>query len=315
MSDKDFQEKLEANRTAALYGGWLHKYQHIERLGSPEVEGLLDGIVTVQTKIDGANMTIAWDEEKGLIIASRNQAISIGGNPPVGFNGAVEYILARPAYEEIVRHDGMTIRGEWLIRHSIAYAKENLHKFWVFDIQCGSDGLYLPPEDYEDMLIELLYIPVIAVLDHPTVDQIVALVPGPDTFGAEQKEGVVVKRYDFKNQWGHTVWGKVVAADFKEKNKLAFGAGKKDGPELRFAAEVTDDDVLKVIHKIEEDHPATVRDMSQVLGRVYYDAFTDRMWKFIQKERVKEFNFETARRLVESKTREIALDYFNGVER
>jgi hypothetical protein len=313
VSDKTFQAALKANREASLYGGWLTKYQHIERLGSPEVEGLLDGIVTVQTKIDGANLTVAWDNEKGLIIASRNQAISVGGVPSVGFNGAVEYVLANHRFEEIVRH-GYIIRAEHLVRHSISYTKENMGKPWVFDVQQMVDGAYLEPMEYEQMFdgYGISFIPVLAILDHPTVDDIVALVPGPDTFGAQQKEGVVVKRYNFVNQWGHTVWAKLVAADFKEKNKLAFGAGKKDGPEMRFAATVTDEDVMKVIHLVNEQHPATVRDMSQVLGMVWHDAFVDRLWRFVQKDKVQAFDFGTARRLVESKTREIALTYFNG---
>ena len=37
------------------------KYQHIERLGTDETEGILDGLVYVFPKIDGTNGSIWWE--------------------------------------------------------------------------------------------------------------------------------------------------------------------------------------------------------------------------------------------------------------
>jgi hypothetical protein len=175
---------------------------------------------------------------------------------------------------------------------------------------------YVEPRLYTPILEEwgIPYIPTLTTLNYPTPEVLAALVPGPDAFGADQKEGVVVKRYDFTNRWGKTVWAKLVAADFKEKNKLAFGATKHDAPELRFAATVTDEAVMKVIHKIADERGAcTVKQMGEVLGRLWYDAFTDNLWAFVKKEKVGAFNFSEARRLVEAKARTVALDYFNGM--
>jgi hypothetical protein len=190
-----------------------------------------------------------------------------------------------------------------------------MKQLWVFDVEY-EPGKYATPEQYNywcDMR-SIPYIPTLTTIDHPTPEDLAAFVPGPDTFGADQKEGVVVKRYGFVNRWGRTVWAKLVAADFKEKNKLAFGATKNDPVELRFAATVTDEAVMKVIYKIADERGGcTVRQMGEVLGRVWYDAFTDNLWAFVKKEKPGAFNFNEARRLVETKARTVALDHFNGM--
>lgn len=319
MNQQEFQEHLTEQRSKPLYGDWLTKYQHVERLGSPEVEGLLDGVVTVQTKIDGANLTVAWDRDAGdFIIASRNHAIYHDGEIVEGFNGAVEYVKANAAgFQHITQDLGWILRGEWLVRHSVNYAPDKMKKLYIFDVQQTDDDLaYVEPRLYIPILDDwrIPYIPTLITIDHPTPERLAALVPGPDTFGADQKEGVVVKRYGFVNRWGKTVWAKLVAADFKEKNKLAFGATKNDPVELRFAATVTDEAVMKVICKIADERGAcTVRQMGEVLGRVWYDAFTDNLWAFVKKEKPGAFNFNEARRLVETKARTVALDHFNGM--
>jgi hypothetical protein len=319
MGNAEFQEMLTENRHKPLYGDWLTKYQHVERLGSPEVEGLLDGVVTVQTKIDGANLTVAWDHDADdFVIASRNHAIYHDGEVLEGFNGAVEYVKSNAgAFQHITQDLGWILRGEWLVRHSVNYAADKMKKLYVFDVQEIDDGMsYVEPRLYIPILEEwsIPYIPTLTMLDHPTPEVLAALVLGPDTFGAEQKEGVVVKRYGFVNRWGRTVWAKLVAADFKEKNKLAFGATKNDPVELRFAATVTDEAVMKVIHKIADERGVcTVKQMGEVLGRLWYDVFMDNLWAFVKKEKVTTFNFNEARRLVETKARTVALDYFNGM--
>ncbi len=315
MKQEEFNAKLEMSRSAPLWG-WLPKYQHIERMGSDEVDGLLDGEVYVQTKIDGANATVAWDVDAGLVIATRNRAISIGGKPETGMRGLVEYVLGHPGFERVASQ-GYILRGEWLIKHSIAYGKDAWNHLYVFDVQRVDDGAYLTPEEYGRILEDhaIRYVPVIARFSRPSMEALTSLVSGPDAFGAEQKEGVVVKRPGFVNRYGRVTWGKIVAADFKEKNRLAFGASKADAPEMRFAAgAVSTDSVMKLIHKIEDakGQPANVRDMAQVIGRAWHEAFSEELWDFVNRERVREFNFGEARRLVEAKTREIALAHFNG---
>lgn len=312
MGDDYIKEKREA----ALYGGWLAKYQHVERLGNEEVEGLLDGDVVIQTKLDGANLTVAWDAEKGLLIASRNQCVSVGGHPANGFNGAVEYVIDHPGITKLVR-GGLTLRGEWLVRHSINYSKEFFKRLYIFDVQTH-DGEYLKPAIYSSLLDQenILYIKPLAILQNPKPEDLVPYVQGQDEFGSQQKEGIVIKRYDFKNKFGRTVWAKLVSEDFREKNKLMFTPNRFDAIELHFASEfVTPEIVHKVIHKIsdQEGRPAKIQDMPKILGIVYYDAFKEELWDFVKANKVNKFDFREMRRLVEHKTRDIALAYFNGI--
>ena len=51
------------------------KYQHIERLGTSEVEGILDGKVYLFYKIDGTNSCIFLKGENELGFGSRNREI------------------------------------------------------------------------------------------------------------------------------------------------------------------------------------------------------------------------------------------------
>jgi len=313
---------MDPRTEGALYGG-LHRYQHIERLGHDEVQGLLDsGGIVVQEKLDGANATVAMVDGK-LIVASRNQALSINGDPSTGFRGLVEYVLLRrAAIESVLRTwDGWTLRGEWLVNHSLAYDKDAYGALYIFDVQDAA-GNYIHPDDYTELLraAGLKVVPEIARFEVPTdVARLTELVTTtPSALGASHIEGIVVKRYDFRNQYGRATWGKVVHADFKVKNSLSFGPTKHDPSEIALAALITPAEVRKLIDKIGDERgtPADVRDMMQVLGRTYHDLIEDYLWDMIARPRQGKstIDFHALKKLVEQKTRGIALNIFNGVE-
>jgi len=316
MNTEKFQAKLAEYRGHPLCAD-IPKYQHVSRLTNDETEGLLDGDVIVQTKIDGANLTVAWTKEKGSIIASRNNAKSVGGEPKNGFKGAVEYCLGHTGL--MILSKQYILRGEWLVRHSMNYPKEYMQHFYVFDVQRYKDHSYVHPDEYIPLLekYDIKYIPVLAKLSNPTMDELVKLSEGPDEFGAEQKEGIVIKRYDYINKYGRVQWGKIVHEDFQVKNKLAFRPKNTDDITIKFASEtVTQHLVLKVIAKIKAEDPnndITIKRMPQIMGLVWYDVFTEELWNFTKKYKVKEFNFYAAKKLVDTATREIALAYFNGI--
>lgn len=316
MNNEKFQIKLEEYRNQPICAN-ISKYQHVSRLTNDETEGILNGDVIIQTKIDGANLTIAYDSSKGHIIASRNSAKSVGGEPKSGFRGAVEYCLGHTGLMSLSKQ--YILRGEWLVRHSMNYPKEYMQHFYVFDVQRYEDHSYLHPDEYIPLLIknEIKYIPILAKLSNPTMDELTKLAKGPDEFGAEQKEGIVIKRYTFVNKYGRTQWGKIVNEGFQVKNKLAFKPKNADGFEIKFASEtVTEHLVLKVISKIKAEDPnnnIVIRQMPQILGLVWYDVFTEELWNFVKKNKVSDFNFYETKKLVNTATRELALAYFNGI--
>lgn len=293
----------------------IPRYQHIERLGHTEVKGILDGTIHIQTKIDGANLTVWCDKELGVIVASRNRVQSLAGVPSTGFNGAIQYVYNHPGIIKLTKK--YILRGEWLTKHTIRYPKEFMNKFYVFDVQEYDTFNYVPYDVYKDELISngIDFIKISHVLDHPTPEELIPLMEGPDEFGIKQKEGIVIKNYNFVNQYNRIKWAKLVSKEFKEKNKIVFGGGKRESKELRFVAEtVSRHIVLKTIHKIIEVNGSTsIKDMRQVLGRVWYDVFNEELWEFVKKHKVKDFNFGIAQIYVTRKTREIALDYYNGL--
>jgi len=307
------------NEPTYLYGNWLTKYQHIERLGNEDCEGLLEGEVIVQEKLDGANLTVAYDQEKGLIIASRNNVISVGGSAVSGFNGAIEYILSHPSLSEYLRQEsskGQILRGEWLVKHSLNYSKEHYSKFYLFDIQC--EGVYFE-HDVVKRVADFWNIPAIPIdahLTNPKLEDLLQYVNAPSQYGATHREGIVVKRHDFRNRWGRATWGKLISADFQEKHKLAMGACRHDPIELKFAAEfATSEFVLKTIHQIEDTvgRKLVITDMPRVLGQTWNILFQEELWGFVKHEHLPTINFRSLRSLVEKAAREHALAYFNGV--
>ena len=317
MNNEEFQEKL--NDRGNYYPLCdIPKYQHVSRLTNSETEGLLEGDVVVQTKIDGANLTVAWTEEKGHIIASRNNVISLNNEPMEGFRGAIQYCLGHIGL--MVLSKDYILRGEWLVRHSMNYPKEYMQHFYVFDVQrYDKDHSYVHPDEYIPLLEKygIKYIPVLAQLTNPSMEELAKLAEGPDEFGAEQKEGIVIKNYNWINKYGRIQWGKIVNETFQIKNKLAFKPRKTDDDSIKFASEtVSKELVLKVIAKIKSEDPnndITIKKMPHIMGLVWHDVFTEELWDFVKKNKVKEFSFFQAKKLVDTATREIALAYFNGI--
>lgn len=317
VTDGEKPSFLERQAAKPLWKN-LTRYQHVERLGHQEVQGLLDhGEVIVQEKIDGANLTVAWDDEDGLIVASRNQAIYAKGDHLKAFNGASEYILGLPMVVEYVKQTGAILRGEWLVRHTIMYHEAAFGHFYVFDVQ-NREGEYVHPDHWKEHLTVagLKVVPEIGRFSGPAdPETISALSQGESLIGGKEREGIVVKAYGFKNRYGRVTWGKVVSADFKERAAAKFGANRFESKEAKFVADcVTSSLVHKIIDKInDENGTVSVRDMARVIQTAWYDAFKEELWDFVKDNKVKSFDFGYARKLSDGKVRDIALARFNGI--
>ena len=60
------------------------KYQHVERLGTTETDGILDGDVLVFPKIDGTNCSVWLGDDGDVHCSNRNKEI-IDNSDGVGF--------------------------------------------------------------------------------------------------------------------------------------------------------------------------------------------------------------------------------------
>lgn len=304
-----------------LIGG-IQAYHHVERLGGDECEGLLDGHVFVEEKLDGANASVALLPDRGLVIATRNQTISVGGDPPTGFRGLVEYVLRHPGIGGFLQiHPDLVLRGEWMCPHTVLYDKAAYNHLYVFDIET-QDGSFVPLGQYRQELegLGIRTAPLIAELDSPTIEDLAELVNGPSALGGADREGIVVKRYGYVNKYGRTAWGKLVALEFKQKTALRFGPQRGQGydehfNEMRFADLVTEHAVRKTMDKIiDQKGRVSIGDMAQILGMCWHDLFHEELWGFVMKKKVKAFDFYVARKYAVEKVRDIALAHFNGLE-
>ena len=91
----------------------FHKYQRIEKFGTTEVEGILEGTCHVFPKIDGTNASV-WYEDGEIHCASRRRVIT-----PEDDNGGFAAWVYSP--EAAGLRDFLTtwldlrLHGEWLI--------------------------------------------------------------------------------------------------------------------------------------------------------------------------------------------------------
>lgn len=309
-----------------LFGGWLTRYQHVERLGNQECDGILNGEVIVQEKLDGANLTICRDPETGsVVVCTRNQVV-LGPECEKDFQGAAEYAKSNAAINHLLHSEEgrwWILRGEWLVRHSIAYPTDVQRKFYLFDVeqwnvdQDGESMSYLHPDVWQPVARShgILIAPEVCRVLNPTVEQLGEMATGDSLLApGVPREGVVIKNYSFVNCFGRTAWGKLVCSDFKAKHRAVFGATRNDTWDERFAALATPEFVLKTIHSIEDalERRLVISDMPRVLETVWRDLVTEEIYNFSKKHRGLVIDFNKAKRATGIAARETALAYFNG---
>lgn len=206
-------------------------YTHVLRLDKEDCTGILDGPVVVQPKLDGTSALVYSDGER-VLCGSRKRELTVEDDNA----GFCDYILnsddseVAALREYVLAHPNYIIYGEFLggvngrkLTGSIKrYLEGGFYVFDVFDVERGD---YLTYDEYYPE-ISAFYgrtIPAIAKLDHPTKDEVLALLDKTDydlaegTFG----EGIVIKRQPtYRDNYGNCVIAKVVRDEYKqEKSK------------------------------------------------------------------------------------------------
>lgn len=90
----------------------FRKYDHLERYGHNEVEGLDVGTVYVFPKLDGTNAS-AWCHEGQVYGGSRNRCLSLEADN----QGFLAWLLSddqKGLQEFLQRHDDLVVYGEWM---------------------------------------------------------------------------------------------------------------------------------------------------------------------------------------------------------
>lgn len=158
----------------------FRKYQHIERFGTMEVEGIEIGTCYVFPKIDGTNSSVWLGEDGQIHAGSRNRELSLEKDN-AGFLEAISKDERIMAY--LAKHPNHRLFGEWLVPHSLkTYRDDAWKRFYVFDVcvdadnECGLE--YIPYPVYQPLVEEvgLDYLAPIRITKNATLEDFIKCV-------------------------------------------------------------------------------------------------------------------------------------------
>lgn len=292
------------------------KYQHIEKLGTAETRDIEYGECFVFPKIDGTNSSV-WLEDGVIHCGSRNRELSLE-NDNAGFMAwAINqkrihgYLLSNPTH---------ILYGEWLVPHSLKTYRENAWRdFYVFDVYDLKEDIYVSFKAYEGALksFGINYIPPIAIVNNATyakfiefLDKNVFLIQDGKGVG----EGIVIKRYGYKNKFGRTVWAKVVTSEFKERHAKEMGAPVVECKKI-IEQEIAESFVtLAIIEKeyskicLEKEWNSKLIPM--LLNVVYYSVIKEEIWEILKSIKQKVIDFDRLKHFVFAEVRKKKPDLF-----
>lgn len=283
------------------------KYQHIERFGTVETEGIDKGMCYVFPKIDGTNASLWWDN--GLQAGSRNRHLTLDNDNAGFFNWAgnqnrFEYFFAD--------YPNLRLYGEWLVPHTLkTYDESAWRNFYVFDVMSGEE--YLPYDEYKKLLDEygIDYIPPICKIENPTYERLVNQLEKNSYLIEDGKgtgEGIVIKNYDYKNRFGRVIWAKIVRNDFKAKH------AKVPVTEIKGNNLIEEDIVNKFITKslvekefakIESENGWSSKLIPRLLNTIYYCLVKEESWDFIKEFKNPTIDFKRLQYFTNSKVKEL----------
>ena len=295
------------------------KYQHIERFGNDEVQGIELGNCYIFPKIDGTNGSVWFDG--GLQAGSRKRQLSLDEDNAGFYRWALNG--GRHKLEEFFARTNNEWRlyGEWLCPHSLrTYRDDAWRKFYVFDVYDDVKEKYLPYDEYSPYLDDfgIDYIPPICLMKNATYENLLVEIENNTFLIQEGKgcgEGIVIKNYDYQNRFGRTIWAKMITNAFKEKHVREMGHTVKLMKQM-IEQEICDKYidqpfVNKVYAKIvNESQGWNSKYIPRLFLSVYYDLINEELWNIIKKMKSPTINFKTLNALVVLKIKELKPELF-----
>ncbi|MCX6154435.1 MAG: hypothetical protein NT007_09760 [Candidatus Kapabacteria bacterium] len=278
------------------------KYQHIERFGAVETDGIENGTCYIFPKIDGTNSSL-WMDNGKLCAGSRNRILSLESDNA----GFYAWALEQEKIKDFFRlHRECRLYGEWLVPHTLkTYSAEAWRRFYVFDvvvIKEGDDsGTHIVYESYRPVLDRygLDYIPPICKINHPTYEQLVGQLE-KNVFligdGEGSGVGIVVKNYNYKNRFGKTIWAKIVKNEFKanhQKCEVSEIQGEKTVEEKIVYAILTNSLIEKEYAKIQNEVGWSSRHIPMLFEKVFYNLVKEEIWEILKKFKNPKIDFGT----------------------
>lgn len=274
------------------------KYQHIERLGTIETNGIEQGMCYVFPKIDGTNGQLWWNN--GLKAGSRNRELSFDFDNQGFYLWAIEQ---RNILNFFTKYPNLKLFGEWLVPHTLrTYNKSAWNKFYIFDVvNIESEDFYLSYDEYRPLLDEfnIDYIPPICKVENPTYERLVDQLEKNVYLiedGKGSGEGIVIKNYGYKNKFGRQTWAKIVKNEFKAKHQ------KVDVTEIKERLQVEEAIVEKYITlvliekekaKIDAENEGwNSKFIPRLLNTIFYCLIKEEAWNFVKENKYPTIDFK-----------------------
>lgn len=292
------------------------RYQHIERFGTTEVENIELGLCYIFPKVDGTN-SVLYLKDGEVHAGSRNRELTLDNDNAGFYNYAITQENVKRC---LIENPNIIIYAEWLVPHSLrTYRDECWRKFYIFDVveYLGEDNFrYMEYEEYKELCekYDLEYLPPLAIVNKPSYERLIEILNGNTYLIQDGKgigEGIVIKRYDFKNKYGRTTWAKIVASEFKEKHAKVM----KNRDNAEQGASMIEEKIVekyvtqalceKVLSKIEQDKGDWCsKYIPMLLNMVYYDLVREECWNFVKEFKNPTINFKTLSYLCNEKVKE-----------
>lgn len=304
----------------------FHQYTHIERLGTTETENLELGECYIFPKIDGTNASV-WLSDGELKAGSRTRELT-EEKDNAGFYAWAKQQANLLAYlQENPTH---RLFGEWLVPHSLKTYKETAWRnFYVFDVaidrrpeeithEGDSHLTYVHYEEYKPLVEKhgINYIPPVCKITNASYEQLVNqllknvyLIEDGKGYG----EGIVIKRYDFRNRYNRQSWAKIVTSEFKEKHAKEMGPPDMKGEKMvehEIAKEfVTSALVEKEYAKIALDGWSS-KMIPRLLNTVFYSLVKEETWEFVKAHKNPAIDFRKLQHFTFNRVKEIKPELF-----
>lgn len=295
------------------------KYQHVEKLGSSEVAGILEGTCYISYKLDGTN-SVVWLQDDGTLgFGSRRRVLNITEDN-AGFLGALSSDAYSSVYNDLLAYLKSNpfhiIYGEWLVGHTLrTYQEDAWKKFYVFDIFDAETEKYINYDIYSKNLSEnypnITYIPLLAKLDNPTKEQVEECLNKSGDYLVREGlgEGVVIKNYEYTNKYGRIVWAKLLTEDFRarKKDKKISSKSSEDDNDIEYQISLllTPEHILKEQNKIIECYGEwTNKNIPELLNRTFNEFWRDNWENILKKFKFPTINFKVLKKLCADKVKE-----------
>lgn len=196
-----------------------HNYPSVYALGHKAIDGILDGQIVIEEKIDGSQFSFGVF---GGEIRCRSKGKVQDLDAPDQMFTAAMVTVRRLAP---MLRDGWTYRGEYLRtphHNALTYGRIPDSNIILFDINTGNEH-YLSPDDkaIEAARIGLEMVPMVTMGDGAdfSLDAFKEMLSRESCLGGTTVEGVVIKNYGKFTEEKKAMMGKFVSEDFKEVHK------------------------------------------------------------------------------------------------